>query len=210
LNPETTRVDEMDRMNYQLACLECLSWSDDEWDQAEAQVFGWRAAVTHNCRSHPSNTNIKWKLIDDELAPEVVNVDEESNNSLYSSLVYHGLVADGIYTGPAGEVAWLCAHCLDLPGETDCMDLSAMKEHLSAKHSISEPQENQDYYKDYESPQGRKARIPQLKISLAMARPGDVPGPGERHVFDPWGFEFSDDEFEEDYDSYYDDYEFLF
>lgn len=46
LNPETTTVDEMDQMNYQLACLECLSWSDDEWDQADAQVFGWRAAVS--------------------------------------------------------------------------------------------------------------------------------------------------------------------
>lgn len=46
LDPETTTTVEMDQSNSQLACLECLEWSDDEWDQAEAQVFGWRAAVS--------------------------------------------------------------------------------------------------------------------------------------------------------------------
>lgn len=53
--------------------------------------------------------------------------------------------------------------------------------------------------------------MPQLKITLTMDRPDNVPGPGEkRHAFDPWGFGFSDDEFEEDYDSYYDDYDIFF
>lgn len=46
LDPETTTADEMDQLNHQLACLECLVWSDGEWDQANASVFGWRAAVT--------------------------------------------------------------------------------------------------------------------------------------------------------------------
>lgn len=46
LDPETTSAVEMDQSNHQLACLECLEWSDEEWDQADALVFGWRAAVS--------------------------------------------------------------------------------------------------------------------------------------------------------------------
>lgn len=47
-DPDTTTVVEMDQLSYQLACLECLEWSDEAWDQADAQVFGWRAAVSSN------------------------------------------------------------------------------------------------------------------------------------------------------------------
>lgn len=38
-----------------------------------------------------------------------------------------------------------------------------------------------------------------------MERPDDVPGPGERHVFDQWYFGISEDEFEDDY-NYGDDF----
>ena len=183
--------------------------------------------VTHNCRSHSGKTNIEWKLIDDELAEDVVDVDEENwaNQSIISALVLHGLVPDEVYAGPPEEVVWLCVHCMDLPNEVEGMELSRMKDHLSvtyagiiyltsargfdhthSRHSISEPQENQDYYKDYEAPQGRKARIPHLKITLTMDRPDEVPAPGERHTHDPWCFGFSDDEFEDDY--YGDDFFF--
>lgn len=46
LDPETTTASEMDQLNRELACLECLEWSDEEWDQADAPVFDWRAAVS--------------------------------------------------------------------------------------------------------------------------------------------------------------------
>ncbi|KAF9235124.1 hypothetical protein BU15DRAFT_65102 [Melanogaster broomeanus] len=171
LDPTTTTTLQMDQLNPQLACLACLQWSDDEWDQVDASIFSWRAAVAHNNRVHAGKTNVKWKLIDEELADEVVNVDD--GHALISALVLQGLVGDNINVGPPEELIWLCAHCLDLPQEKDCMELTKMN------HSIQYPQENQDYYKDYEAPQGRKLQgTPQLKITLTMDRPDDVPGPG--------------------------------
>jgi len=110
-------------------------------------------------------------------------------------------VDDDVFDSP-GEMVWLCAHCLDLPCEAEGMGLSNVKNHLSGSHSISEPQENQDYYKDYEAPQGRQTRIPCLKISLSRERPDDVPAPGERRGFDPWCTACSEDEYD-----YEDDFE---
>ena len=159
-------------------------------------------------------------MIDGELAPDVVDVDEEyrASQAILSAIVLQGMGLDDVYGDPPEETIWLCAHCLDLPNEAECMELSKIKTHLSmtyagiihptsaggfdraySRHSISEPQENQDYFKDYEAPQGRKARTPHLKITLAMDRPDNVPTPGERHIHDPWCFGFSEDEFEEDY-----------
>ncbi|KAI9569475.1 hypothetical protein HD554DRAFT_2020544 [Boletus coccyginus] len=208
LDPETTTASEMDQLNHELACLECLEWSDEEWDQADAPVFDWRAAVTHNCRSHPGRTNIEWKLLDDEDAPDVVDVDEEyrAGQAILSAFTLQGFVLGDVYAGPPEEMVWLCAHCLDLPSEAECLELSKMKNHLSLTHSISEPQENQDYYKDFEALQGRNARTPHLKITLTMDRPDDVPAPGERHIHDPWCFGYSEDEFD---DYYVDDYDFF-
>lgn len=87
--------------------------------------------MTHNCRSHPSKTNVKWELIDDEQAQNVVNVDEENraNQTIFSALVLHGL-ADDMFD-PLAEAVWLCAHCLDLPSEGECAGLSRMKNHLN-------------------------------------------------------------------------------
>lgn len=54
LDPKKATTVEMDQLNHQLACLECLKWSDDECDKADASVFGWRAAVSstqHLCYS---------------------------------------------------------------------------------------------------------------------------------------------------------------
>jgi len=162
-------------------------------------------------------------LLDDEDAPDVVDVDEEyrANQAVVSALTLQGFMLGDVYAGPPEEMVWLCAHCLDLPNEVECMELSRMKTHLSqtyvgvvylastggfdlaySRHSISEPQENQDYYKDFEAPQGRNARTPHLKITLIMDRPDDVPAPGERHIHDPWCFGFSEDEFD-DYDDFF-------
>lgn len=93
--------------------------------------------VTHNCRSHPGRTNIEWKLIDDELAADVVDVDEEyrANQAILSAVVLHGLVPEDLYARPLEEAVWLCAHCLDLPTETDSMELSNMKTHLSLTYA---------------------------------------------------------------------------
>lgn len=46
LDPETTTAVEMDQLDHQLACLDCLEWSDDEWDKADALMFDWRGAVS--------------------------------------------------------------------------------------------------------------------------------------------------------------------
>jgi hypothetical protein len=207
LDPKGTTVAEMDQMDHLLVCLECLEWSDEEWDEADAPVFGWRAAVTHNCRSHPGKTNIGWMLIEDELLDDVVDVDEEdrANRAILSAFGLHALVPGDAYADPPEEVVWLCAECLDLPKEGEPLELSKMKDHLNSMHSISEPQENRHYYKDYEALQSRKARIPHLKITLTMDRPDNVPGPGESRSLDPWCFGFMDpDDFDDDY--YSDDF----
>lgn len=93
--------------------------------------------VTHNCRSHPGKTNIEWKLIDDELASDVVDVDEEyrTNQADLSTFGLHGLVPEDLYADPPEEAVWFCAHCLDLPTETDCVELSNMKNHLSLTYA---------------------------------------------------------------------------
>ncbi|KIL00812.1 hypothetical protein PAXRUDRAFT_821269 [Paxillus rubicundulus Ve08.2h10] len=206
LDPATTTTVQMDQLNPQLACLSCLRWSDDEMDEADASVFGWRTAVIHNNRAHAGRTNVKWKLIDEVLAGEVVNVDEQfkTNKTLISALVLHGLVPGDININPPEEAIWLCAHCLDLPQEKDCMEFSKIKTHLSLVHLVHDPQENQDYYEDYEAPQGRKVQHTPHKITLTMERPDDVPAPGERHIHDSWCFGLSGDEFEDD--NYGDDY----
>ncbi|KIJ66489.1 hypothetical protein HYDPIDRAFT_129407 [Hydnomerulius pinastri MD-312] len=213
LDPATTTTAQMDELDPQLACLDCLQWSDEELDEADASVFSWRAAVNHSNQKHASRTNVKWKVLDDELKDEVVNVDEEfrDNQTLISALMLSGLVPPGgLNTEPPEDVSWLCAHCLDLPQEKDCMELSKIKTHCTMMHNIEEPQANVDYYQDYEAPQGRKPQYaPQLKITLAMERPDDVPGPGEGHAHDPWGFGISDDEYDDEvYDDYYNDYFF--
>lgn len=47
MDPETTTTAEMDESDLQLACLACLEWSNEVWDEAEASVFDWRGAVSY-------------------------------------------------------------------------------------------------------------------------------------------------------------------
>ncbi|KAH7886299.1 hypothetical protein F5I97DRAFT_2027864 [Phlebopus sp. FC_14] len=202
LDPRTTTAVQMDSLDPKLACLECLRWSDEEWNQAEASVYGWRAAVSHNNRDHAGRPNIGWKLIDEELAQDVVNCDDQLlKPTLFSALLMSGLLPEEANINAHSEDAvWLCAQCLDLPQEKDCMDLSKVKNHLHLLHSIVEPQENRDYYKDFEAPQGRKTMYtPTLSISLTMDRPSNVPAPGEGSR-NHWYEDTSDE------DVFYDDY----
>ena len=71
-------------------------------------------------------------MIEDELVQNIVNTEKKeyrTNQPILSALMLQGLVDD--LFDPSEEVAWLCAHCLDLPNETECMELSKMKTHLS-------------------------------------------------------------------------------
>ncbi|KAG2035655.1 hypothetical protein BDR03DRAFT_899569, partial [Suillus americanus] len=62
---------------------------------------------------------------------------------------------------------------MDLPQERECYELGKMKSHLSTMH----PVENQDYYKDYEAPQGRRSDLKpsDSTVTLQMERPPHVP-----------------------------------
>jgi hypothetical protein len=44
-DPLTTTVTKMDELDPRFACTECVKWSKDEVDQADAPVFTWRQAV---------------------------------------------------------------------------------------------------------------------------------------------------------------------
>ena len=49
---------------------------------------------------------------------------------------------------------------------------------MDISHAINEPVENQDYYKDFEAPQGRRqdVKLPTY-ITLERDRPSDIPFP---------------------------------
>jgi hypothetical protein len=109
-------------------------------------------------------------------------------------------------THPASTI-WLCVHCMDLPQERECYELGKMKNHLSTIHGIEEPVENEDYYKDYEVPQGRRSdfKLSDSTVTLQMERPPHVPLPG-RALLGFYNYDDEDDEEdEEDYEDYDED-----
>lgn len=62
----------------------------------------------------------------------IVNaVKNGADQSFLSALMLHDLIDDPF--DPSEEAAWLCAHCLDLPSETEGMQFSKVKSHLSSK-----------------------------------------------------------------------------
>ncbi|KAI5995363.1 hypothetical protein EDC04DRAFT_2802323 [Pisolithus marmoratus] len=197
LNPLTTTAAEMDTLDPKLACLNCPQWDRVIKDSCKASVFGWRAALVHSVQRHPGVRGIKWKLLDEDHVKDIENVDAYSEPSLIANFM-SAVLGTSLHSSTNEDSIWLCAHCMDLPEEKDPMVLSKVKSHLSIVHEIEEPQENQDYYQDYEAPQGRRnIYTPNLKITLPMERPQVV--------------SFSDDMSDEccdDYDSY-NDYECL-
>lgn len=67
---------------------------------------------------------------------------------------------------------------------------------MDISHTISEPVENQDYYKDFEAPQGRRQDLKLSKptVTLEMERPPHVPLPGASY------YSFDDDDYDDDDD----------
>ncbi|KAG0703640.1 hypothetical protein DFH29DRAFT_915440 [Suillus ampliporus] len=202
-DPLITTATKMDELDSRFACVDCVKWSKHEVNQAEAPVFTWRSAVQHRMREHryerrPAN----WLKLEGELL-------EESNRNARDihEFIQHMFDFQPFpdITQPA-NVVWLCAHCMDLPQERECYDLGKIKSHLLTSHGVEEPAENQDYYKDYEAPQGRK---PDFKpsdstVTLQMERPSYVPLPGEGH----YGIIEDDDDDDEDDDDDGDDFFF--
>lgn len=200
LDPLTATTAEMDALDPKLACLnaKCVQWDSVIKDSCKAPVFGWRAAFVHAAQIHQSHydaNKVKWKLLDENLLKDVENVDANppfSDSALIANFM-SAVLGTSLLSGTNEDNIWLCAHCMDLPNEKDATVLSKVKSHLSAAHGVDEPQENQDYYQDYEAPQGRRnPYTPNLRITLTMERPPTV---------------ISDDYMSDDgYDSY-DDYD---
>lgn len=173
LDPLTTTTAEMDALDPKLACLNasCVQWDSVIKDSCKASVFGWRAAFTHTVQSRHHGSGVKWKLLDENLLKGVENVDAFSESSLIANFM-SAVLGTSLLSGTNEDNTWLCAHCMDLPNEKDATVLSKVKSHLSAVHEVDEPQENQDYYQDYEAPQGRRnPYTPNLKITLTMEKP---------------------------------------
>ncbi|KAG2122589.1 hypothetical protein DEU56DRAFT_831761 [Suillus clintonianus] len=187
-DPLIATATKMDELDPRLACLDCVKWSQDEVNQAEAPVFTWRSAVQHRMREHRYERRpAKWMRLEGELL-------EESNRNACEMHEYiHNMFDFPDITQPASTI-WLCTHCMDLPQERECHELGKIKNHLLTSHSIEAPVEDRDYYKDYEAPQGRKSdfKLSDSTVNLQMERPSHVPLPG--HGF----FGIGDDEDDED------------
>ncbi|KAI6136164.1 hypothetical protein F5141DRAFT_1059395 [Pisolithus sp. B1] len=173
LDPLTTTTAEMDALDPKLACVNasCVQWDRVIKDSCKASVFGWRAAFAHAAQSRRRGIAVKWKLLDENLLKDVENADAFSESSLIANFM-SAVLGTSLLSGTNEDNTWLCAHCMDLPNEKDATVLSKVKSHLSAAHGVDEPQENQDYYQDYEAPQGRRnPYTPNLKITLTMEGP---------------------------------------
>ncbi|KAG1742751.1 uncharacterized protein EDB91DRAFT_296179 [Suillus paluster] len=199
-DPLTTTATKMDELDLRFACVDCVKWSKHEVNQANAPVFTWRSAIQHRMREHRyERRTANWLKLEGELL-------EEANRNArdLTEIIQHMFDFQPFpnITQPA-NVIWLCAHCMDLPQERECYELGKIKSHLLTSHGIEEPVENQDYYKDYEAPQGRR---PDLKpsdstVTLQMERPSYVPLPGEGF----YGIDEDDEDDENDEDDEDDD-----
>ncbi|KAG6335460.1 hypothetical protein ID866_3634 [Astraeus odoratus] len=178
-DPLTTTAAHMDAMDPKLACLSCARWDDGIWDQCDASVFDWRAAVVHCVHKHRSRSDVKWKFIDEQLIDEIENVDNKTLDQVFLATFVSAFLGTSLHSDVPEDAVWLCTHCVDLPAEREYMELSRVKSHLTLAHSVEEPQINRDYYQAYEAPQGCRLHMPDLKIVLNMERPSDVPSPGE-------------------------------
>jgi hypothetical protein len=73
---------------------------------------------------------------------------------------------------------------------------------VDISHSVGDPVENQDYYKDFEVPQGRRQdfKFSHPTVTLEMERPPNVTPPGLSFL----GFDEDEDD-DEEAGFYYDD-----
>jgi hypothetical protein len=138
----------------------------------------------------------------------------------FTDIIHQMFNIQTFISDPRGTV-WLCAHCMDLPQEKECYDLGKIKSHLlttyvlllfilscmellfvDISHSVGEPVENQDYYKDFEVPQGRRqdSKFSHHTVTLEMERPPNVSPPGLSFL----GFDDDEDD-DEEAGFYYDD-----
>ncbi|OJA11870.1 hypothetical protein AZE42_03262 [Rhizopogon vesiculosus] len=200
-DPLTITATKMDELDHRFACVDCVKWSKHEVNQADAPVFTWRQAVQHRMRDHPyDRRTANWKKLEGEL------LEEANRNTRQITEFIHHMFDFQPYphiTDPASTV-WLCAHCMDLSQEKECYELTKMKNHLHIVHSINEPVVNQDYYKDYEAPQGRRQDYkPNPTVTLQMERPSHIAPPGKGY----YGFACDDDDDDEDEEEnfYFDD-----
>ncbi|KAI6163681.1 hypothetical protein EDD17DRAFT_429687 [Pisolithus thermaeus] len=231
LDPLTTTTAEMDALDPKLACLNvrCVQRDGVIKDLCKASVFGWRAALAHAASRHHGN-GVKWKLLDENLLKDTESVDAFSESSLIVNFM-SAVLGTSLLGGTNEDNVWLCAHCMDLSNGKDAKVLSKMKSHLSTVHGVDEPQENQDYYQDYEAPQGRcNPYTSNLKITLTLEGPevaasddcmsddsydcyDDYDGYGSFNSFSGFGCPCDAcGDFHDEYDEYdeYDDFPFFY
>lgn len=87
--------------------------------------------VQHRIRDHrhergPTN----WLKLEGELLEEANTNAREINDFLH-----HMSDLQPFVSNPADSV-WLCSHCLDLPQEKECYELSKIKDHLLTRHVL--------------------------------------------------------------------------
>ncbi|KAH7924491.1 hypothetical protein BV22DRAFT_1035091 [Leucogyrophana mollusca] len=171
LDPLTTTATQMDELDPRFACgrHECLDWSEGEGDIAAANVYDWRSAVRHQCVEHFNlEVNGEWERLVGDLLADAKKSEEYAET----------IIAGSNFIIPSNSVVWVCAHCLDLPQEKYAMDLARVKSHLSSMHSIEDPQENRDYFREYEAPQSQTGHsATRVTVPLHRVRPPGVPVP---------------------------------
>ncbi|KDQ57851.1 hypothetical protein JAAARDRAFT_156921 [Jaapia argillacea MUCL 33604] len=139
LDPKTATAQDMDALDVRLACLACTVWPPSAKTDVKPSTMAmdWRGAVKHQVQFH--NKFVPWFKIADEEAQALKLVEEQ--------------VAAGDETISCNvPTEWGCSHCRDLPVEPDLKGSLQIRAHLAARHGISDPKINVDYFKDLDTP----------------------------------------------------------
>ncbi|EAU92367.2 hypothetical protein CC1G_00586 [Coprinopsis cinerea okayama7 len=165
LDPATATTDDMDRLDPWFHCAGCMphmkrakaaassSDSDDDPDFTFIPLVGyynWRRAIKHQLDLHtprPDPRDLFTAPISRRPSPplSVGNLIPVSPNDSVMEKIKHKEHANEM---ERAEI-WCCAHCRDLPRETELCTWPSMKEHLAKLHNLEDPVLDRDYFKHY-------------------------------------------------------------
>ncbi|TFK52553.1 hypothetical protein OE88DRAFT_1419649 [Heliocybe sulcata] len=115
MDPRTTTVEEMDKMDARVVCLKCTYGNKCDGEH-RIQVRTWRNMVAHCLKKHFGDGSIQYERITDEDAQKARDLEA------------------AYYTNPAAperrQLIWQCTRCRDTSDETDRCTLPHIKEHV--------------------------------------------------------------------------------
>ncbi|KAJ7599328.1 hypothetical protein C8J56DRAFT_1158270 [Mycena floridula] len=130
LDPASASLD-MDKLDCYFVCLTCTELCDS---LQRIGLYNWRRAVGHIAENHCNSSYYhhgwaEWRTVSAENASEVV--------------------ASSRYDGSESLRIWNCLHCLNSPVEQPQQCLTLMQEHIRDMHQVSDPMDNQNYFRHF-------------------------------------------------------------